>query len=372
MSAIAAFLEFRRTRKHAADLLGHARHVRNMRGDLFTSNQSETLHACEVELRAELEKGRAGSIAPAMQRLHDCLAELAPRRSWAGVRENFEVLLVALSVAMCFRTYILQPFKIPTGSMQPTLNGIHSVETSAPEWSDRMPFAVAKWIITGSWYREVRIIDSGTISGPEDRGNDFPSHFFYQVGSRSYKVPKDAVMRGAIRIPSGTYVNGGSLLWSGVVSSGDHVFVDKIRWNIRPPVRGNVTVFSTDGIEGLIKDTHYIKRLVGLPGESIGIRPPDLIVNEAVVREPENIAKVASATNRYAGWTLPDARTQGPVKLRTIADRIALGPDDFFVLGDNTMNSRDGRYWGTVPRANLVGPAVFVYWPFTPHWGIIR
>jgi signal peptidase I len=41
-------------------------------------------------------------------------------------------------------------------------------------------------------------------------------------------------------------------------------------------------------------------------------------------------------------------------------------------MGDNTRNSRDGRYWGAVPQANLVGPAFMVYWPVSRRWGLIR
>jgi signal peptidase I len=44
----------------------------------------------------------------------------------------------------------------------------------------------------------------------------------------------------------------------------------------------------------------------------------------------------------------------------------------YFALGDNSYNSYDSRYWGTVPEANLVGRGLLVYWPFNWHWGIIR
>ena len=53
-------------------------------------------------------------------------------------------------------------------------------------------------------------------------------------------------------------------------------------------------------------------------------------------------------------------------------DRLTLGAREYLGMGDNTMNSYDGRYWGAVPQKNLVGPALFVYWPYYDRWGLIR
>ena len=44
----------------------------------------------------------------------------------------------------------------------------------------------------------------------------------------------------------------------------------------------------------------------------------------------------------------------------------------YFAMGGNSENSFDSRYWGPVPERNLVGRGLFVYWPFVPHWGLIR
>ena len=57
---------------------------------------------------------------------------------------------------------------------------------------------------------------------------------------------------------------------------------------------------------------------------------------------------------------------------RSQIDRLRCRENGYFALGDNSYNSYDSRYWGPVPDENLVGRGLFVYWPFYPHWGLIR
>ena len=84
--------------------------------------------------------------------------------------------------------------------------------------------------------------------------------------------------------------------------------------------------------------------------------------------EPASIARIARQTPGYAGYQLVKPTSGG--LLKTPEDRVTLGDREYFALGDNTRNSRDGRYWGAVPESNLVGPAVMVYWPFSRRWGL--
>jgi signal peptidase I len=119
--------------------------------------------------------------------------------------------------------------------------------------------------------------------------------------------------------------------------------------------------------------THYIKRLVGMPGERISIDPPWLKVNGEKVMEPESIARIARQEDGYAGYQLVHFRalTTSRYALRKPSDFVPVEAHRYFVLGDNTRNSKDGRYWGTVPESNMVGPAWVVYWPFSSRWGVI-
>lgn len=358
-------------REQARETLRHARHVRRMREDLLASDLAADWRGRERALETALQGTHTDARETALRAMQDLVVAHTPRRTWPGLRENLEILVVAIGVAMACRTYFIQPFKIPTGSMQPTLYGIQYVPTAGPTIMDRMPLKVLKWIVYGAWYTEVRVREAG-YAVPSTTQNDLnEGKVSVTVARRRYQIPRDT----APHLPLGAFVGRGQVLWKGVRVAGDHVFVDRVRWNITRPRRGQIMVFNTDGIETLPPKTHYIKRMAGLPGERVGISPPHLVINDVVVREPASIARVESAQNGYAGYQLMDSRTDGDRSapgLRRPDDRFALGPQQYFALGDNTMNSRDGRYWGAVPRQNLVGPAVFVYWPISSRWGLAR
>ncbi len=376
-----AYRQLRKARKQLKELRSHARTIYHMRRDVVAPEQAGRLHQALQEARRQL-RGEAAGVAAAAAALEAELGNWARlhRNGWA---ENFEVLLVALGVAMAFRCYFFQPFKIPTGSMQPTLYGIHSEECAAPTALDRHPFKALKWLITGSWYREVRVTAGGQVQVVpfDDRK---PGYTALQVSGRRYYVPSDAVVvrRNVLNVDSQGRVAAGALLWSGLVHAGDHLFVNRILWNFRRPQRGEVMVFVTSDIPGLPPGTHYIKRMAGLPHETIAIRDPELLINGEPVTEPYTIGRVvrreklADWAPAYAGYQTIGAVGSGvdyEPALRTATDSVALGENEYYALGDNTGNSKDSRYWGPVPERNLLGPAAIVYWPFTsPRLGLIH
>lgn len=360
------FLRRRQTKKMAREILRHAKHLRNMREDLMRPEQLEELDRAESDLRSVLGVGNTDAVQRASDALYSCIGSLTPSRRFPGLRENFEIVVVAIAVAMGFRTYFLQPFKIPTGSMQPTLYGIHSETPIKASVLDRLPLKLAKWLVCGQWYKEIRVEIPGIVDGPYDAGENNPAVCYYNVGGQRYALPRNA----RPNFLPGDYVRSGELLWSGITTAGDHVFVDKVVWNFRQPRRGEIMVFSTENIPTLPKGTHYIKRLVGMPGETLSINPPNLKVNGQILKAPESIARIARQEGNYPGYTLPT----GPqaLYLTSVLDKLTLGPDQYLALGDNTTNSKDGRYWGPVPRSNLVGPATLIYWPFSGRWGQTR
>ncbi len=147
------------------------------------------------------------------------------------------------------------------------------------------------------------------------------------------------------------------------IEPGDFLVAEKLSYRFREPGRGDIVVFRTDGLPFLPPHTVAIKRIAGLPGERIRIEPPHLVVNGRPVTDPPIFARIASGVPPFNGYRLgaaiPDARLVRP------DDELVLGEDEYLVLGDHTLSSLDGRYWGAVPRSNLVARATRIYWPLS-------
>ena len=137
---------------------------------------------------------------------------------------------------------------------------------------------------------------------------------------------------------------------------GDRVLVNRVVYHLREPHRGDVIVFRYP------EDPHvvFIKRVVGVPGDTLEVRRGRLWVNGRLADEPY--------VHRTAGRADPTIAS-GPVAGSTMREPWSLArsyevPDDsFFVMGDNRTDSDDSRFWGTVPRAAIIGEGVAVYWP---------
>src|SRR5437899_5369043 len=162
----------------------------------------------------------------------------------------------------------------------------------------------------------------------------------------------------------------GEVIARGYVDTGDQVFVDKISYNFVKPNRGDVFVFRTNHILGIREDPEigapfYIKRLAGLPGDTLRIAPPFLYV-DGKIAEGFGFARVMAAKSSYRGYALGGNYLAEPNRSFVVPEH------GYFAMGDNSYNSYDSRYWGPVPDDNLVGRGLFVYWPFNRHWGLIR
>jgi len=124
----------------------------------------------------------------------------------------------------------------------------------------------------------------------------------------------------------------------------DYVLVNKIAYLFHAPERGDVIVFHYP----LDTSEDFIKRVIGLPGDTVSLDNKTVQVDGVVLHEPY----ISEAYN-------PSGKT------------IKVPMDEYFVLGDNRPLSDDSRDWGFVPKADLVGKAVIVYWPLS-NWELIN
>ncbi|MFA7174211.1 MAG: signal peptidase I [Kiritimatiellia bacterium] len=383
-----SFFKKRAKRKELKHVIHRAGVLMASRGDLLNSGETSLLSELTAKAKEALQGADIESMDAAGNALERCMTTANPPRKLEWLYENFDVLVVAISVAMAFRAYFYQPFKIPTGSMQPTLYGIHSVARAPEELTilDKQPLNFLTWIFTGTSTKVVRAKATGTVRFASGAGSKKPGYTPIIVAGLPHYVPNDALEVDEDRRPyklkggvtHGADVRKGDVLWSGKVCAGDFVFVNRWKWNFMHPQRGEIMVFSTTGINGLQQGTHYIKRMTGLPNETLQIKAPNLMVDGEAVTGPGRLGaiarreKIGAWAPAYAGFN-PSGNGSGPGLLGTEKDSVSLDGAHYYAMGDNSFNSYDSRYWGPVPEKNLLGPAAIVYWPFTsPRLGAIR
>ncbi len=363
----------------------------------------------EIEgLRRTLEEAMKARDKDRLAALNDEINKVCqhalPNQRRSEIAENIEVFFVAIVIALGIRAYIAQPFKIPTGSMQPTLNGLIVEQHEEPLNAGLFKHALG--FLTGKSYIDV----TSKYEGRLRRNDPITEHNWLLVtyskihfedgrSQRIFAPARQLIDPGVENLglaewtdlnvqpipgtmsPDGKthyriigdppLIKKGQVLARGILSSGDHVLVNKFSYHFRRPERGEVFVFITKhirGIEATIPrehgSQHYIKRLVGLPGDTLEVNPPHLWINGKPAEEP-GTQLVASLQKPYdkgyqAAYLLAEGR------------RITLEDQEYWAMGDNSFNSSDSRYWGSVPQRNLVGPALMCYFPFTKHWGPIR
>jgi signal peptidase I len=142
------------------------------------------------------------------------------------------------------------------------------------------------------------------------------------------------VIYAVVNFATGRYrVEGDSMLPT--VHPNEYVLLDKVSYRLREPERGEIVVFHYP----FDRERDFIKRIVGLPGETVQVANGTVTVNGERLDEPY-ISAPPTYTNT---WTV--------------------GPNEYFVLGDNRNNSSDSHSWGMLKREFLVGRAMVVYWP---------
>lgn len=356
--------------KHSRLLLRHARKYLRYKDDRLNTSDREEILAGMKSLREALRDKDRERIHSAADTLDKTLHRLTPVTWESHWRENCEVILVAIVVAVGIRSYFLQPFKIPTGSMQPTLNGIIGHPSSDP--APNILRQIGEFIAMGRNYINVVSREDDQVSEIVPKKILFFFTFSRLICQRQnflvYASP-DTLSHDFNVFPGRVY-HRGEIIARGTIDTGDQVFVDKFSYNFVKPHRGDVFVFRTDNIPAIRPDPEtgppfYIKRLAGLPGDTLRIDPPFLYVNGKKA-EGFGFERVMSAKPPYRGYAPGKEQLSQPDRTYTVPK------DGYLALGDNSYNSFDGRYWGPVPQQNLVGRGLLVYWPFYPHWGLIR
>jgi signal peptidase I len=185
------------------------------------------------------------------------------------LREYFESIVIAVILALFIRTFVVQAFKIPTGSMENNL-------------------------LIGD-----HLLVNKFVFGPTETG-----------------------MERAL-LPVGTIK------------------------------RRDVLVFKYPEEP----DRDFIKRVIGLPGETVEVRNKKVYINGTALDEPYvHFLQAPSADSEFHEVTSSDVRENYAA--------VTVPPDHFFMMGDNRDNSQDSRYWGFLPRENIKGKALVIYWSY--------
>jgi len=360
----------------------------NAQRDLLSKEATDHLEAAIVESTRVINHGQIPKEVDAgMTQLEEVANKwLRPYRN-AGIRENVEVGIVAASVVLGFRCFFFQPMAIPSGSAQPTFYGI--VEENMRGNPDKLiPTGWKKWYLSwvkGEKYYQIEAESTGRF----DVIDREPVRLFPMVSKQRFKIgnevhtvwfPPDSLWRRAGLRPGMSFKEGEDVIRL-KVTSGDHLFVNRMIYNFKRPERGETIVFKSTGVPGLTQHTHYIKRLVALGGEPVSIGddrhvridgarldasdpgfefvytfdgpPQDSVysghVNNKIGRE--------YSTNNLA-TLFPDERATRKIR-----------KNHYFTLGDNTMNSHDSRNWVDFPREKVIGKSFFVFWPISDRFG---
>jgi signal peptidase I len=417
-------------RDNAANWLELAEKVWDYRRDQLNATESAELLERTANVRQKLtERVPAEKLKLAVESLEEVLRRtggaIYPK---SALVENVEFFLVAAIVILGIRTYFVQPFKIPTNSMWPTYNGMTPEVFVKPADEPSAPSEALRAVAFGAWPHRLDAAGDGEIlvpiGGSESRGivhcRIVPgrSWLVFPTKLREYtllvdnqptrvRVPLDFDFDWVISealfpsgesysqrrliteierrlkagefevrivdgermrcIRTGRRVRSGERILSFDELTGDQLFVDRFSYHFMKPAVGSGFVFRTGNIAPLVQDygdQYFVKRLVGVPGDTLEVQGTGVIRNHAPITGATAFDANARRLGKYPGYVAMGLLAPG--------QSLRVPSRNFFAMGDNSPNSQDGRYWGFVPAKDVVGRPLFVYFPFTQHWGLAR
>lgn len=133
--------------------------------------------------------------------------------------------------------------------------------------------------------------------------------------------------------------------------NGEYILTNKVMYKMRQPKRGDVVIFKSPRN----KEVDYIKRIIGLPGETVELKDNAFYVNGQKVEEPY----LEPGVEIFGGSYLEEGQ------------EVTVPPDMYFVSGDNRPHSADSREFGPIPIEDVIGVAILRYWPF-PKAGLVK
>jgi signal peptidase I len=422
----------KKIRASATQWLELAEKIFHYRRDQLTAAESAELQKRTEDLRGKIShRTEAEKLKLSVEALEPVLlrtgGKIYPK---SELTEWVEFFLIAGIVLIGIRTYFVSPFQIPTNSMWPsyygmtdqvyhtpsenpglfgkafnflTLGAVHH-DVIAPQsgevamdFSGSVPLFTKKsgrkWLVVPASLMEYTFYVNGTpvtVDVPEDFDfrrtiidaffNGDEGAFLQRLQNESDhaeqvidQIDPDHAVRG-LRINLGQTVPAGGEVLSFDVRAGDMLFVDRFSYHFVRPKVGSGFVFRTDLIAGLQDgtveaDTYFIKRLVGVPGDTLEIREPVLYRNGQPITGATSFEKEFKQIDGYPGYRNRVPGNFDQTYLTKPGDTVTVPPGNYFACGDNSSNSKDSRYWGFVPAAAVVGRPLFVYYPFTRRWG---
>ena len=175
---------------------------------------------------------------------------------------------------------------------------------------------------------------------PNETSNDAPSLKQFLVDLLETIVLAVVLFFAINAVSARVRVDGFSMLPT--LQDGEYVLVNRLAFRNDLPARGDIIVFASPQAP----DLDLIKRVIGLPGDTVKISDGKVQVNGQILNEPY----IAAAPIYDGEWKVPEG--------------------NLFVLGDNRNDSSDSHAWGLLPIENVIGKAILIYWPI-PEWNLI-